>query len=147
MARTVPRSAVPGSTLGAWGAVFSAICVKKKGQRREKNVRLLVHLQKIPGLDDDSFQTASKLDVLCPLRHVMFVSPQKHTVTREGHEVRDSVSENICKEEGRRQERLRHAHILSVCGSLATIVSLGDSYRIHECLPPLEAPVLQLLSS
>ena len=62
---------------------------------------------------------------------VMFVSPQKHTVTREGHEVRDSVSENISKEEGRRQERLRHAHILSVCGSLATIVSLGDSYRIH----------------
>ena len=45
-----------------------------------------------------------------PLYSVMFVSPQKHTVTREGHEVRDSVSENISKEEGRRQERLRHAH-------------------------------------
>ena len=42
---------------------------------------------------------------------VMFVSPQKHTVTREGHEVRDSVSENISKEEERRQVGLRHAHI------------------------------------
>ena len=36
--------------------------------------------------------TASKLDILCPLRHVMFVSPQKHTVTREGHEVRERLS-------------------------------------------------------
>ena len=35
---------------------------------------------------------------------VMFVSPQKHTVTREGHEERDSVSENISKEEGRKQD-------------------------------------------
>ena len=47
------------------------------------------------------------------LRTVMFVSPQKHTVTREGHEVRDSVSENISKEEGRRKKNeyvQEHAH-------------------------------------
>ena len=61
MARTVPRSAVPGSTSGAWEAVFSAICVKKKNQRREKKMSVDESTcTRSPGWTT----TASKLDIL-----------------------------------------------------------------------------------
>ena len=65
------------------------------------------------------------------LHNVMFVSPQKHTVTREGHEASERLSIRRTSVRKKEEDKKVEACAMTVCGSLATSVILGDSYGIH----------------
>ena len=86
---------MPGSTSGAWGAVFSAICVKKK-QRREKKCPLTSPLAQDPRagrrqLPANSFQTRYPVSI-APCN--VCESPEAHGDTRGSRSEGLSIGEH-----------------------------------------------------